>query len=61
MNPEQLEEIGQLIDRLDNLCSAMELPMPAELHLKALKESLPNVRDDLQLIYIDAGGENHWE
>jgi hypothetical protein len=61
MNPEQLEEIGQHIDRLDNLCGAMKLPLPAELHLKALKEALPSVMDGLKAIYINAGGENHWE
>ena len=54
------ELVVETIDRLNNLIAAMTLPMPAEIHLKALKESLPEIRDGLKEAYLDAGGEDHW-
>ena len=55
-----MDEIAEIIETLDNLEAAMTLQMPVEIHLKALKESLPDVRDRLKKAYFDLGGENHW-
>ena len=54
------EKIGELADTVDNLVHALMLPMPADLHIKALKESLPCLRDELKGICRDAG-HDFWD
>ena len=39
----------------------MTLKMPADIHLRCLKESLPDVRQQLMTTYIELGGEDHWK
>lgn len=56
-----MDAIAEQIDKLDNLVCALVLPMPANLHVQALRESLPDVVDSLKAAYLEAGGENHWE
>ncbi|MCY1283152.1 hypothetical protein D9M68_568460 [compost metagenome] len=56
-----LDAIAEEIDRLDNLVAALDLPMPANLHVQALRAGLPEVVENLKGAYIAAGGENHWE
>lgn len=60
MKPESAEDLGKAADTVDNLIHAMMLPMPATVHLQALKESLPALRDRLRAIYIAETGENPW-
>jgi len=56
-----INEIAECIETLDNLIAAMEIPMmPAEISVKALKVSLPELRDRLFDAYSAMGGENHW-
>lgn len=55
------EKLGQKIDTLINLLYAMDLPMPATIHVSALKESLPDLARDLINIHSELGGENIWE
>ena len=54
------EELGKAADTVDNLCAAMSMPMAPQLHLIALKQSLPALRDVLRLIYVNETGENPW-
>lgn len=54
------EQVGESVDTLDNLIGAMKLPLPGELHLKALRESLPDLREKLRNAYVQATGEDHW-
>lgn len=55
------DDSGQVADTVDNLISALTLPLPDKLHLQALRESLPSVRDRLRAIYVEQTGENPWE
>lgn len=56
MSKEELFEVaGGLVDRLDNLCSAAELPLPDAIHLQALRASLPEIRDELRAALVAAG------
>ncbi|SAK65500.1 hypothetical protein AWB80_03079 [Caballeronia pedi] len=55
-----MDEIAEAIDTLDNLITALSMPMPDSLHVRALRESLPNVRDTIKSGYLAAGGENVW-
>lgn len=61
MNEELAEKIGFLADRVDNLVAALTIPMPADFHIKALKESLPEIAKELKQIVIQETGENPWE
>lgn len=56
-----MDEIAEVIETLDMLISAMSIPMPPEIHLKALRESLPDVRERLFEAYLSLGGEDHWD
>ncbi|MDR5825801.1 hypothetical protein [Caballeronia sp. LZ043] len=55
-----MDEIAEAIDTLDSLIAALSMQMPDSLHVKALRESLPNVRDAIKSGYLAAGGENMW-
>ena len=55
-----MEEIAEIVDTLENLIAAMQLPMKPEHHFEALKQSLPTVRDRLKKAYLAAGGEDVW-
>jgi hypothetical protein len=56
----QLEELGRLIDKLDNINEASKIPISAELHLAGLKDAIPNIRKELFGIYTALGGEDVW-
>lgn len=56
-----LDAIAEQIDRLDNLAAALDLPMPATVHVSALRESLPELIAELKANFIAAGGDNYWE
>ena len=56
-----MDEIADLIDRLDNLVAALDLPLPAAAHVDCLRGSLPEIAADLKTAYIAAGGDDHWE
>jgi alpha-D-ribose 1-methylphosphonate 5-triphosphate synthase subunit PhnI len=55
------EQLGLAIDRVDNLAHALLLQMRPELHVQALRESLPEVVKELQQAYVGLTGENPWE
>jgi hypothetical protein len=55
-----LERMGQLIDKLDSIGMSMQMPVPAEIHLKALRESVPEIRNEIRAIYDQLGGEDVW-
>lgn len=55
-----MDEIAEVIDKLENIIAAMTLPMPPEIHFSILKESLPDTVQMLKQAYLNAGGENYW-
>lgn len=54
------DQIGKAADRVDNLIGALQLPLPAQMHVDQLKIALPELRDMLRLIYIAETGEDPW-
>lgn len=58
---DNLETIGQEVDRIDNLISALSIPMPAEMHIEQLKQILPEISAKIKQALIDETGENPWE
>ena len=58
---EPTEQLGLLIDKLDNLAHALLLPMPAEFHVKQMKSALPECVAEFKRLYAEITGENPWE
>ena len=44
---ELIEAVGQAVDTLDSLTSAMSMPLPDSLHMQGLRGSLPELRESL--------------
>jgi hypothetical protein len=57
---EQLEKLGRLVDRIDNLVHAGAIPMRDELRVKALTASLPDLHSELKALYIEIAGDDPW-
>lgn len=60
MNEALADEFGRLIDSLDNLAHALTMPIPAHIHMDAMKSSLPEKVAAFKAIYVKATGENPW-
>lgn len=54
------EKLGQAIDRLENLQFALDMPLPAEMHVEQLKKILPELVSELKEGFQEATGENPW-
>lgn len=50
---EKLEQIGVLIDRLDSLTYSLNMPVPDEIHVKAMRGSFPPIVGELKIAYDD--------
>jgi hypothetical protein len=60
LNEENKDEMGRLIDRLENLCGAMVIPMPDKFHLDNIKVSLPEIVEKMKVHFEDIVGEKIW-
>lgn len=54
------DKLGAEIDRLENLNGALQLGMPAEFHVRQLREALPDVARRLKEAYVGMTGQNPW-
>jgi hypothetical protein len=59
--PAPAEDLGVLIDRLDNLAHALKMPLADKMHIDIPRDSLPKLVKDFKAAYVDAFGENPWE
>jgi hypothetical protein len=58
---QKFETLGQLIDEVDNLAHAVQLPIPPQLHVDSLKTLLPEKVKKLKESFVEITGENPWE
>jgi septation ring formation regulator EzrA len=58
---EHMEELGQIVDRIDNLLAAAKMPIPPQMKLECTLTSLRKISEELKIIVIDVTGENPWE
>lgn len=58
---DKFESLGVLIDELDNLAHALTMNIPNEIHVQAMKESLPDKVKRLKEVFVEITGENPWE
>jgi len=61
MNEEAKDELGRAIDRVSNMEGALQIPMPADFHIKQFKSILPEIIKDLRDSYAKLTGEDPWE
>lgn len=54
------DEFAEVIETIDNLLGALELPMSAEFHVKQMKCELKEVSAKLKQIYVEEKDENPW-
>lgn len=57
---EVFEEFGECIDTLDNLICALAMPIPSDLHVKSMRQSLPELKGRIKQVYFELGGEDVW-
>ena len=55
------DEFAEVIESIDNLRGALEIPMPVEFHVNQMKRELEEVSDKLKRIYVEEEDENPWE
>lgn len=60
MNEQQKEKLGILIDGLENLSFALDLPLPDHMHVAALRDALPQKVEELKELFIEVTNENPW-
>lgn len=56
-----LMTIAELTDRLDNLIHALELDIPAQMHVEIMQTVLPEIRTKIRKALIEETGEDPWE
>lgn len=56
-----VEEFGQLIDSIESLSCALDLPMSAFVHLQQMKILLPKKVQELKDVFIEITGDNPWD
>lgn len=54
-------DLGNLVDSMDNILAATSLPMSAEFHLEQVKENMQSWSAKLKKIYTELTDENPWE
>ena len=57
---EALEEVANIVDTLDNLDSAMKLPLQDAHHVNGMKSAIPIVIGRLKQAYFEMGGKDVW-
>ena len=58
---DEMEELGQAIDRVDFLAHGLQIPMPDSVHVSQLKVILPDVVAELKAAFVKVTGKNPWE
>lgn len=58
---DKFEKLGLLIDSLDNLAHALELPLSPQMHVEQIGNALPEKVKELKEVYVEITGENPWE
>lgn len=58
---EAIENIGEMVDTIDNLIAATSLPMTPQFHLENLIENLRDLREKARETYIALGGDDEWK
>jgi len=55
------DDLGNLIDEIDDLAHGLNIPLADGMHIKLLKETLPEKVERLKAFYLTLTGENPWD
>lgn len=61
MTQENKDKFALLIDRIDNITAALDIPMASEFHLAQIKEILPEISAELKEIHFSETDEIVWD
>ena len=61
MKPENLEAVGRLVDKLENLKAGLGIPLPPHMHVQLMGPQLQEIADELKQLYFKEGGEDVWD
>lgn len=61
ITPEQLEELGRLVDQANNLAAASQLRVSPQIHIEGMRAGLLSIEKALRKLYIEIAGEDPWE
>lgn len=61
MNTDKTEQLGKLIDELDNLAHSLQMPLPADMHVRMMKDIIPEKVNQFKKAFVELTGENPWE
>jgi hypothetical protein len=59
--PETFDRFGRVIDELENLRHALNMPIDDKLYVQCMRNSLPEKIEALKKIYIEIVGEDPWD
>ena len=60
MTPEQLEDLGQIVESASNFHAAGQMPLPPQMHLTCLRDGMEAIRDNARRLYFEVSGEDPW-
>lgn len=58
---EHLGELGQIVDKIDNLNRALIMPMNSQFQVDQIKAQLLELSKKVKNIYTQLGGEDVWD
>jgi len=62
MDPDDTEQLGRAIDRLDSAVAMLaNKNLPAEMHVAALRMVLPDIVGELKEAFVSVTGTDPWE
>jgi hypothetical protein len=60
MTDEQLSQLGEIVEKAENLLGAAKLPLPAQIHIDGLTHGLESCRDIAKKLYVELSGDDPW-
>lgn len=57
---ENMERLGTAADTVSNLLGALQLPLPAGMHVEQMKVQLAALQTELRAIYTAETGDDPW-
>lgn len=57
MKIKSLDRMDALLNKLDGLLEGYVKPIPPKMFLEAIRVSLSDMRDEIEAIYLDEGGQ----
>ena len=60
MKEDNLQALGELLDTIDSIKHALNMPVPDLIHVEAMRGILPDLTNAIKEVYFDEGGEDVW-